>query len=428
MRIIRYSERDHLALAGLQNESMEPPLRSDSDFLNRSIVLKPWGYEYLLAGNPEVAVWLLSLKVGQSTSLHCHCRKRTILIVVEGQVLVESLGVQESHSAGAVIEIEAGAFHRSSNLGVSNAVIIEIETPNDKYDLVRLSDGYGRVGSGYEEVGVLQEDLVNHDWVRIDDLRTQQIVEKFVGRASLRLFAGANLMYLSETVNQFDVLVSLRRDAPILVGKEIENIVNVSNSYWRSSVVLGLSWRDSRRPLSFVVANALAEAGVKDVFASVGDSNGHLVESVARHESLRLRVFADERQAGNAAQGLARFNGVATALLPGSAYGLGCATSVFLDCWVDSVPLVMISTSSPSIEIPISDGVVKQPTSLNKAIDGLRLLGSATKVAIRVSGDSTEPSLGFLISDAVRVANSDPKGPVLVEVDRRELTRLIAIS
>ena len=42
------------------------------------IVKKPWGYEYLLFENDYVAVWILHLKKGQATSVHCHPGKKSI--------------------------------------------------------------------------------------------------------------------------------------------------------------------------------------------------------------------------------------------------------------------------------------------------------------------------------------------------------------
>lgn len=49
-----------------------------------SIVLKPWGYEYLLYKNDVMSLWLLNIKKGQKTSMHCHPSKTTGLVVVGG--------------------------------------------------------------------------------------------------------------------------------------------------------------------------------------------------------------------------------------------------------------------------------------------------------------------------------------------------------
>ena len=49
-------------------------------------VTKPWGYEYLAYENDNVGVWILHIKEGESTSMHCHPNKDTGLIVLEGEV------------------------------------------------------------------------------------------------------------------------------------------------------------------------------------------------------------------------------------------------------------------------------------------------------------------------------------------------------
>ena len=40
-------------------------------------VKKPWGSEYLIYQNNDIAVWLLKIIKGQNTSLHCHPIKKT---------------------------------------------------------------------------------------------------------------------------------------------------------------------------------------------------------------------------------------------------------------------------------------------------------------------------------------------------------------
>ena len=53
---------------------------------SKVVVRKPWGYEYLVFENASVAVWILYLKAGVSTSFHCHLEKKTVLAVLGGRV------------------------------------------------------------------------------------------------------------------------------------------------------------------------------------------------------------------------------------------------------------------------------------------------------------------------------------------------------
>ena len=55
------------------------------------IVSKPWGYEYLVFETKEVALWLLYIKEGGKTSLHCHPNKTTGLILLDGKAEVSFL-------------------------------------------------------------------------------------------------------------------------------------------------------------------------------------------------------------------------------------------------------------------------------------------------------------------------------------------------
>lgn len=136
---------DSEALARYVNPNHEDPV----DYTD-VIVTKPWGNEYLLFSNGYMGVWILNVKRTCSTSMHCHVNKKTSLAVLKGEVLC---GVHERfirRGAGQGITFEKGVFHRSVAGPTSDAIIVEIETPVAKHDLVRLEDAYGRSGTAYE--------------------------------------------------------------------------------------------------------------------------------------------------------------------------------------------------------------------------------------------------------------------------------------
>ena len=64
---------------------------SDQKDYSKVVVRKPWGYEYLTYQSKDVAVWILHLKKGHQTSMHCHPRKKTSLIVLDGSVNCKSI-------------------------------------------------------------------------------------------------------------------------------------------------------------------------------------------------------------------------------------------------------------------------------------------------------------------------------------------------
>jgi len=114
------------------------------------VVEKPWGSEYLLFENSDVAVWVLEIEPGQQTSMHCHPDKNTSLIVLGGNAVCKTIEREITLSPGEGIYIGKKVFHQSANRTGKSLLMMEIESPVDKFDLVRLEDGYGRIDSGYE--------------------------------------------------------------------------------------------------------------------------------------------------------------------------------------------------------------------------------------------------------------------------------------
>jgi mannose-6-phosphate isomerase-like protein (cupin superfamily) len=113
------------------------------------IVQKPWGYEYLAYENEHVALWVLHIKKGHSTSMHCHPSKTTGLVVVSGTIEMKFIADSKTLQAPAKQMIRRGLFHQTCATS-DDVIVFEIETPVNKKDLVRLTDTYGRECSGYE--------------------------------------------------------------------------------------------------------------------------------------------------------------------------------------------------------------------------------------------------------------------------------------
>jgi mannose-6-phosphate isomerase-like protein (cupin superfamily) len=118
---------------------------------NVNIVKKPWGYEYLAYENEHVALWFLHIKHTHSTSLHCHPKKTTGLILLDGKAEVSFFNNSTKLHPGEKIMIRKGLFHSTKATDEKGAFVFEIETPVDKQDLVRFRDNYGREGKPYED-------------------------------------------------------------------------------------------------------------------------------------------------------------------------------------------------------------------------------------------------------------------------------------
>ena len=117
---------------------------------SKSVVKKPWGYEYLVYENEYVGLWFLHIQEGQSTSMHCHPNKTTGLMVIDGEAEVSFLSNTFDLKPCHKLMIRKGLFHSTKAISKNGAQIFEIETPVDKHDLVRLDDQYGRTGKPYE--------------------------------------------------------------------------------------------------------------------------------------------------------------------------------------------------------------------------------------------------------------------------------------
>ena len=64
----------------INNTSKLKNLKSKSSFYDDKVVMKPWGYEYVVFRNKNnLSVTLLNINYGKSTSLHCHPKKKVAL-------------------------------------------------------------------------------------------------------------------------------------------------------------------------------------------------------------------------------------------------------------------------------------------------------------------------------------------------------------
>ena len=143
---ISQSDADRARLGAVGDQD----LRDDGTDYEGVVVQKPWGSEWQGFRNAEFSAWQLNINAGAETSMHCHPGKTTILVVTEGEVVVSTLESSFWMSVGQVLIIERGVFHRTASSALAGAVVMELESPANKRDLVRIEDRYGRAGMGYE--------------------------------------------------------------------------------------------------------------------------------------------------------------------------------------------------------------------------------------------------------------------------------------
>ncbi|WP_158631891.1 cupin domain-containing protein [Chroococcidiopsis cubana] len=115
------------------------------------LIQKPWGREYRIYADNFYDIWQLDILPGQSTSMHCHPRKETALLCLEGKARFHTLTESHALETTNFIRIRKGTFHATENVGNSPLKLVEIETPRNKFDLIRAKDKYGRQGHFYEK-------------------------------------------------------------------------------------------------------------------------------------------------------------------------------------------------------------------------------------------------------------------------------------
>lgn len=142
MIVVERTEHDVLALATVESSG---DVWDGGDWVGKRVA-KPWGEETEVSRDGLVSVTRLTLHAGGETSMHCHPGKVALLLLAEGHCELESLRVIYKLKPGDMVRIERGAFHRLRTQG--GAIVVEVESPANKQNIVRLADRYGR-GQGY---------------------------------------------------------------------------------------------------------------------------------------------------------------------------------------------------------------------------------------------------------------------------------------
>jgi uncharacterized cupin superfamily protein len=186
---------------------------------NKNIVKKPWGYEYLVYENESVGLWFLYINPNQSTSMHCHPKKTTGLVLLDGEAELSFLADSRKLRGLDKAMIRRGLFHSTTAISNEGAYIFEIETPVDKQDLVRLNDRYGRSSKPYEDDTF--EETKGDFCLWIEEPELGKCIN----------YSFANCILQIEKINNVDVINNKKDDELIifLKGGLIRNIDGISH-------------------------------------------------------------------------------------------------------------------------------------------------------------------------------------------------------
>ena len=129
-----------------------------------------------------MAFWFLFVKKNYETSLHCHSRKKTILLVLDGKIRFKTLNKTLIVKKNQYIVIEKKVFHQTKSVSKNSSLVLEIETPVDKQDLIRLYDKYHRVGKEYEKIEnkdkLLKRKIYKNISTNIEIFNSNRVIKK----------------------------------------------------------------------------------------------------------------------------------------------------------------------------------------------------------------------------------------------------------
>lgn len=176
------------------------------------IIPKPWGYEYLLFETSAIGIWFLHINNEEKTSLHCHSLKKTGLIVLNGKAEISFLNNKNILNSLNKTMIWPGVFHLTKALSNDGIDLLEVESPKNKTDLIRIQDSYGRQNKGYES---------EEFWIKRNDTHLW-----------LNNELGSSIKYnnLTISIQKFNTtLLNILQSTDIIIGLENPMIVTQNN-------------------------------------------------------------------------------------------------------------------------------------------------------------------------------------------------------
>ena len=417
VRMLQASAADRAALAGC---TVDPATQLDDGFdYSRVVVRKPWGYEYLMFQNDAVAIWILRLLPGASTSLHCHQKKITSLAVLSGEACCRSIDNSVTRKSGEGLVIGPGVFHQTTAISPDGVFLMEIEAPVNKRDLVRLSDPYGRSGLGYESAEHMTVNTANYNRLSFLGESIFYNTRKRFQDTTVRLIrsdAPATLADLSQA-NATDLVGVLHgrvldtSGLPCAVAGEFVDLSLPGLRVEAGFEAIVVSDRDRTSRVADVIVGHLRSRELGAFFFSPGTTNAHLVDAVAREGEGAFIAQTSDAAAAHAAVAHAKLTGrPACCILSAGAAATSALTAV-ADAWTDSAPVLFLCAQTRLAKFPRQHRRLRQLA--NKEIDGVALVRPIAKRARLI----TDPlALRVELDRALALTTAGRAGPVWIDL------------
>ncbi len=377
------------------------------------VVNKPWGYEYLMFQSPDISIWMLYIKKGFSTSMHCHPRKKTSLLLILGEAVCSTLNEKIEVKEKEGLILEKGVFHTTEAISENGAFVMEIETPVDKTDLVRLKDRYQRETRGYTARKNITDKTYNYHYQFIED-RDDQL--KVFGKYKVRVRDYTDPETLRRDIEALEPAVGILLDGRIGCNGQVwtkgdlVSIDQLKKSPFDSRIrVFFLHERKKLVKLSDFVISYLQKKGFDRVFLISGGNLMHLLESV-RVKKMNYVCSHNEQASAMSADAYARMTDKTGFLMVTSGPGGTNAITGVACAWIDSIPLLVISGQSYSTQTIGKSGLRQLGVQEINIVDMVRPI---TKYAVMIEDPRT---IRYHLDKALYLAASGRPGPVWLDI------------
>jgi acetolactate synthase-1/2/3 large subunit len=417
------------------NSSGISKIAQDSEF-EKVVVTKPWGYEYLLFQNNFMAAWLLCLNPLSATSLHKHNKKLTRLIVIDGEVTVQKGSEISIQKKGDEIIIPKTIAHQTSNTSKAVSFIVELEYPNNKLDLQRISDNYGRETQGYEKREHYKDRRYNNNYVNSSETDELVVFSKLINKTEILFVHGNSKQigdYLSDGSKKDFLLFILSEiestdgtQSPILDKIDANKFISILKKV-NTQNKIGILLVNTNKKQWFgheILADTFHCIKKTGVFTSLSDANIHLINHSSRLEELQLQLHSSDLSAGFACEGYSSFTNCAGVFIVGSNYGSLEALQSIQNAWTDSTPMVVIKIDEALP--PYKTHNLRQ--SRNKELNFANLISQSSKLYIELVNEDFPFSIHKKMEYAFNQAENGRAGPVIVSVLQQDLNKIYSFN
>ncbi len=379
------------------------------------VVRKPWGYEYLIYENKEIAIWMLHIARKRGTSTHSHPNKTTNLILLSGQLRCKGLNWSVDLDPLDFVRIDKGVFHSSKTFNNDSlyppcedgSFLIEIESPVDKGDLVRANDSYGRKGKSYEGIESMVQ--YNEEMLRIP-INNQYWSQKiFDLELSVKTGYEIKKELLGHKEALFIPINSLKNVVSAGEVFEIKDFKEVKDKITNVNFIVIKKKKNSMR-VSDYVASFVSQLGVKQIFSVSGGGAMHLVDSFGINPDIEYIATHHEQAAAMAAEAYARISkNIGAALFTTGPGGTNAITGV-AGAWIDSIPVIYISGQVTSNTLLPGTGL--RQFGIQES-DIVELVKPITKYAVVIKD---KDDIKYELEKAYYIATSGRPGPVWIDI------------